>query len=299
MHDWDDLRFFLAVARHGSFSAAARALAVAQPTIGRRIAAFERRLATKLFDRTAAGPTLTTAGADVLAYAERMEREAIAVQRVVGGRDAGISGNVRVTTTKWFASAIVAPILAPLALRHPGLALELHGTSAWTNLSKRDADLALRFTRFEQADVVQRRVARVGFGLYASESYLAERGAPDFARGCPGHLLVAMSARVTTATDGAYLATVAHAATVSFRSNARDAQASAALAGAGIVCLPHHLAARTPSLRLLKPPIAPPERTVWLGVHRDNRSLARIRAVADALTVGLEGAQRSLRPRTT
>ena len=295
MHDWDDLRYFLAVARHGSFSAGARALDVAQPTIGRRIRAFEKKLGTKLFDRSGAAPTLTGAGVDVLAYAERMEREATAVLRVASGRDAGITGSVRVTTTKWFASAVVAPMLAVLSQRYPGLALELHGTSSWSNLTKRDADVALRFTRFEQADVVQRRVARVGFGLYAAESYLASRGLPDFARGCPGHALVTMSSVVTTASDRAYLESVAHAAVVAFRSNAREAQASAAAAGAGMVCLPHHLAARTPSLRLLRPPIAPPERAVWLGVHRDNRALARIRAVTETLSNGLAAVQRALR----
>src|SRR5262245_3566302 len=98
---WDDLRFVLAVARGGTLSAAARALAVAQPTVGRRLAAFERAVGARLFERGVAGLGLTAAGHAVIAHLERMEQEALGVERLVRGRDAGVRGSVRITASEW------------------------------------------------------------------------------------------------------------------------------------------------------------------------------------------------------
>jgi DNA-binding transcriptional LysR family regulator len=111
----------------------------------------------------------------------------------------------------------------------------------------------------------------VGFGLYASKAYLDKRGLPDFTNGCSGHAIVTMNGDAGTASDIGWLRAVAHAATVSFRSNARDALAIAAAEGAGIACLPIHLGQQTSGLVRLVPPTPLPDRTVWLGVHRDSR----------------------------
>jgi DNA-binding transcriptional LysR family regulator len=112
--DWDDLRYFLALARHGTLSAAAHALSVSQPTMGRRLDALETRMGTKLFLRTPAGHALTAAGSEILRRVENLEREVVGIERVAVGRDAGERGLVRVTTTKWFAAAVLPSILGPL-----------------------------------------------------------------------------------------------------------------------------------------------------------------------------------------
>jgi DNA-binding transcriptional LysR family regulator len=301
MLDWDDCRYFLAVARCGTLSSSARVVGVTQPTMGRRLEAFEARLGTKLFHRSAAGYALTVSGREMLAQVERMESAALAVEHIATGRDVGLAGTVRVTTTKWFASAIVTPILGALPERHPGLAIEILAQAHWANLARGEADIALRFTRFDQQDIVQRSVARVGFGVYASPRYLERRGPPDFSRGCPDHLIVTMNGDAETASDIRWLRTIAHAAMLSFRSNSRDALAIAAAEGAGLVCLPHHLGTRTPGLVRVALPVAGPDRNVWLGVHRGSRKIPRIRAVTDALIKGLAKAKRALDPpvRTT
>jgi len=296
MLDWDDLRYFLALARHGTLSAAARALAVSQPTIGRRLAALEARMGTRLFLRTPNRHALTGAGSDILHRVEAMEREVELVERAATGRDAGLGGVVRVTSTRWLSGSVLPAILGPLGSLHDGLIVDVVATSMRVSLLRREADVAVRFARFEHEDVVQRRVAHVTFGLYASAAYLEARGEPEFARGCRGHCVVTFDERVTTASDGAYLDEVASAARVSFRSNSRDALARACAAGAGIACLPDHLGARTPGLRRLTPREAPPSRALWLGVHADTKGLPRIRTVTRALTEGLAAVQAELAP---
>src|SRR5690348_16228182 len=125
MIDWDDLQFCLAIARHGTLSAAARALRVTQPTAGRRIAAFERKLGAKLFERTAAGFVPTDVGRAVLAHAEQMQAHALSAENLAAGRDAGISGRVRITASEWFIRSVLGPALAPYSARYPGVCLEL------------------------------------------------------------------------------------------------------------------------------------------------------------------------------
>jgi DNA-binding transcriptional LysR family regulator len=285
--DWDDLRCFLALARHGSLSAAARALGVTQPTVGRRLEAFEERLGTKLFGRRPSGYVLTAAGQSIRPLAERMEQDALTVERIASGRDVGLAGEVRVSASEWFASHVLGPIVAQLAARHPAIVVELVTDTRRISLARREADVAFRFARFEQQEIVQRQAARVAFGLYASDAYLAKRGVPDFDRGCEGHAVIAMSDDLASLADVPWMRAVAVNARVAVRSSSRDAQASLAAAGAGLVCLPRFVGDATAGLRLLTPPTPPPERNVWLGVHRDMRALPRVKSlvtfVVDAL----------------
>src|SRR3954468_7762043 len=193
MLDWDDIRYFLAVSREGSLSAAAHTLGVTQPTVGRRITALQRRLGAKLFLPTATGQALSPSGHRLLPHAERMETEGLAAERVTSGRDAGLRGRVRITASEWLIGAVLGPMVRPFVTRHPELELELVADVRHLSLVRREADLALRPSRFDQLQVVQREIAKVAFGLYASDSYLAERGTPDFARHGEGHRLIAMS----------------------------------------------------------------------------------------------------------
>lgn len=276
--DWDDLRCFLAVARAGTLSAAARALELTQPTVGRRIAAFEKRLGAKLFDRSAAGHTLSETGKRLFPYAERMEVEALGAERRVAGRDAGLRGPVKITASEWMVDCVLAPMVASLVLRHPDLEIELLAEPRHLNLARGEAEIALRPSRFEHQDVVEIQVGRVRFGLYASEAYLGERGMPDFTRGCEGHGLIAMSASLSRIPDVGWLPSVAGKANVVARSNARLPMATLAAAGAGIAMLPVLVGDRTVSLRRLATPEPGPERALWLAAHRHSRSIPRVRA---------------------
>lgn len=300
MHDecvlaWDDLRYFLAIARHGTLSAAARALRVAQPTVGRRLAAFEAQLGARLFARERDGFTLTAAGHAMLGHVEQMERDALAAERVTAGRDAGLRGTVRITASEWLVVSVLGPMLPVFVDRYPGLTIDLIADPRHLDLSRREADLALRPREFDQAAVYQRTVARLGFGLYASDAYLARHGAPDFAARCAGHVVIAMSDDIGDVAR-AWLAAIAGEARFAVRTNGREAMATMALAGVGLACLPRVVGDALPGLRALATPTAAPERRLWLGAHRDARSIPRVRAATAFLVEELRRRQPALRP---
>ncbi|MEO6602906.1 MAG: LysR family transcriptional regulator [Polyangiaceae bacterium] len=285
--NWDDLRIFLLVARHGSMSAAARELELTQPTVGRRIAAFERALGTKLLVATRLGQELSSSGRELLSHAERMEQNALAAERTTGGRDQKMRGNVSVTASEWLINSALAPLIAPFAAKHPELELDLMADVRHLNLMRREADIALRLSRFEDDDVVQRKVGSVVFGLYASEAYLTRHGLPDFGAHCRGHRLILMSKSLNMVPDLAWLPALTAEARVSIRTNGREAMASLAVAGVGIACLPRLVGDRSSCLRLLSTPTPGPERALWLGVHRDSRNVLRVRATVGFLTEAL------------
>lgn len=295
MLDWDDLHSFLAIARHGSLSAAARVLGVTQTTMGRRLDALHARAGARLLDRTPVGFVLTAAGERVLGNVERMEAEALAVERAVTGEDARIEGEVRITTVDTFGARVLTPILAELQALQPALSIELITDTRALSLSRREADIALRLAEFEQAETVVRRVGDMAFGLYAAQAYLDQRGTPDLAERAAGHAVVTLQADLALVPEARWLTQITGAAAVVLRSNSRDAHLQAALAGMGLACLPRYLGDGEATLARLDAP-QPPVRGIWLGVHRDLRHTPRIRLVLDALTIGLKRAALRLAP---
>lgn len=285
MLDWDDLRFFLAIARLRSLSAAARELRVTQSTVGRRLASLESGLGARLLHRTPEGYVPTLAGEAILGQAERVEAEMRAVERTVGGRDAQLEGVVRVTAVDTLASHVLVPCFAALQAGSPEVALELVADVRHLSLAMREADIAVRLAPFEGHDLVVRRIGALAHGLYASPPYLERHGEPDFGAGCAGHRLV-------TGLDGAevpelagWLAAIAPRATVVLRTDSPEAQLQSALCGTGIACLTRlrgdALGAR---LRRLEAPQAQSAAVgIWLAVHKDNRRTPRIRLVLDAV----------------
>lgn len=185
MLDWDDLRFFLAVARLGSLSAAAKELHVAQSTVGRRLASLEAGLGVRLLNRTPDGYVVTLAGLEVREKAERLEKEAHSLERDVGGRDTRLTGLVRVTCAESVASHILAPCFAALHRQHPEIMIELIPDPRQLSLSMREAEISVRLSRPDQHDLTIRRLGSLAFGLYASRSYLGQHGELDFEGGLP------------------------------------------------------------------------------------------------------------------
>lgn len=296
MLDWDDLRYFLAVVKDGSLSAAARSLGVAQPTVGRRVAAFEQRLGAKLFNATPKGQVLSVTGQRMLAHVEQMEREALAAFHVARGRDSGLSGAICLTSSEWMVQSVLGPMFAPFMLRHPQIQLELLAETRHLNLVRREADLAIRPSAFEHREVVQVRLGSIAFGLYASDSYLATRGAPNFERQCEGHHLIAMSETLTKIPDVTWLPQVAARAQVIARCNGRQPMVVLAAAGVGLACLPRFIGDATPALRLVSVREPGPWRPLWLGVNRQARKIPRVRACIEFASQRFAALQPSLHP---
>ncbi len=284
MLDWDDLRFFLALSRHNSLSAAAKNLRVAQSTVGRRLASLEATLGVRLLNRTPEGYVSTLAGEGVQAHAERVEAETLSLELTFRGRDMHLSGLVRVTCAETVADHILAPGLATLYLQHPEIMVELIPDPRELSLSRREADISVRLKQPDQHDLVVRRIGSIAFALYASREYLERAGAPDLADGCPGHYIITQVEDIQDATQTGWLRDIAPRARVSMQTSSHEAAVSAALRSGGLACLARFRADRESGLVRLPTPPSVPSARIWLVVHRDTRQTPRIRATLDHIT---------------
>jgi DNA-binding transcriptional LysR family regulator len=284
MLDWDDLRYFLAIARHGSLSAAAKELHVAQSTVGRRLASLEESLGVRLLNRTPDGYAPTLAGQNVREQAERLEAETLSLERNVSGRDTRLSGLVRVTCAETVASQILAPCLATLHTQHPDIMIELIPNPRELSLSMREADISVRLKRPDRHDLIVRRIGSVAFGLYASPDYLKRYSELNFDGGCPGHHLITQLEDIQDATQTGWLADLAPRARVAVQTSSHEAAVSAAVHSGGLACLARFRADREGGLTRLSVPSPVPSAGIWLVVHRDNRQMPRIRIALTHIT---------------
>src|ERR1700680_4703006 len=183
--EWDDIKYFLAVARLGSLTKAAHALQTTPATAGRRVATLEAKLGTRLFDRKHTGYILTENGEAILVKAEKAEDAILSVERKALGHDQRMTGKVRVTTTVDIAALVLAPHLSRFAKLFPDVSLEIIACDEVINLATRKADIALRTVRPARGGLVIRQAGWWNLGLYAAKSYAqAHRlrpGATDFA----------------------------------------------------------------------------------------------------------------------
>lgn len=281
---WTDLQHVLAVAEHGSLANAARALGVNHTTVLRRVGALERRLGVRLFDRLPTGYTLTAAGEELAGAARAMQDTAHAVERRLLGQDLQLTGTVRVTTTDTLAVTVMPVALAGFSAVHPEVRLELTTATAIANLSKRDADVAVRPTTRPPVHLVGRRVADVGFAIYASPAYLARVPAKrELAR----HAWVAPDDSLATTTIARWMTRELADVRPVLRADTLTALAHAALAGHGLVALPCYLGDTLRGLRRVRGVIPAMGSQLWVLTHEDLRAAARIRAITDWLVDAL------------
>lgn len=288
MLDWDDLRFFLAVARHGSLTAASKELRVAQSTVGRRLASLETSLGVRLLHRTPDGYVLTLAGEGVRSQAERVEAEALALERTVGGHDTKLEGTVRITCTETVACRLLAPCFVQMHARHPDILVELVPDPTQLSLSMREADIAVWLSPPDQNDLVVRRIGRIGFGLYAAPSYLELYGEPAFEAGCAGHRIMTLMSDPDSDAQARWLTDLTPRAELGFQTSSHEALLSATKHGGGLACLARFHADSEPGLLRLATPAPAPATDMWLLVHKDSRATPRIRA---ALSIVVEAAK--------
>lgn len=289
MLDWDDLRFFLAIARHGSLTAAAKDLRVAQSTVGRRLASLEENLSVRLVHRTPEGYRLTLAGETVRAQAERVEAEALTVERMVAGQDAKLQGTVRISCTETLAVHVLAPCFVALQHHHPEIQVELVPRPLEVSLSMREADIAVRLEPSDRNDLVVRRVGGMAFGLYASPLYLQRHGLPDVAAGCEGHRLMTSLDDVDGDEQAEWLAGVTSRTRPGLQTSSHEALVVAARSGGGLACLARFRADPDPCLTLLPTPTPAPTADICVLVHKDSRATPRIQVTTAAIAVAIRG----------
>jgi len=288
IENWDDLRYFLAVARLHSLSAAARALSVNHSTVFRRIGALEQRLRARLFDRHPKGYELTAVGEEMLAIAERVEDDVLALDRRVLGRDQELSGRIRVTTVEEVA-ALLAPELAEFYARYPGIDLDVRSEQRVVSLSRREADVALRpGTRPDEPDVVGRLLCPGASGVYASRAYAERHGLPASAGRLAGHCFVSFSDDLRHISTRRWLEQQCPDAHISFRSNTMLGQLAAVRAGFGLAVLPCYVGDREPALVRAFVGDEQLQFGMWLLVHGDLRQTARVRAFIDFLEQAID-----------
>ena len=285
--DWNDLRSFLPIARHGSLLGAARTLGVNHSTVFRRLNALEARLGVRLFDRSPRGYALTVAGEHMLASAERVEDEILGLERRLLGGDVRLAGTLRVTTTDTLVHGLLGPHLHAFQAAYPAIELELITGNALFDLSRREADVALRPSRHPGDAMVGRKLAAIAVALYGARDYLAERGRPRSEAELAGHALITGDASLGHLPATRWLARhVAPGATV-LRCNSWLSQCAAARAGLGLAALPCFLGDRAPELVRVLPPQPALAGELWLLTHPDLRRTARVRAFLETLARGI------------
>ena len=269
--DWDDFRFVKAVADRGGLTAASAELGINHSTAFRRLAALEARLDTRLFERLRTGYVPTAAG--------RIETDVTRFARAVAGQGETPSGELRVTAPAGFAAELLMPMLASFAERYPEIRIELILAEATLNLSRRDADVAIRISREPSETLVGRRLALTAWAVYGR----ADRAYGDLAREAwisPGPLVAGGSLT-------RFVEARAPSDRVRLRINAVPGLEAAVEAGLGIGPLPCFTADVNPALRRLSGPHPELGADLWILTHPDLRHAARVRAfmehVAEAL----------------
>lgn len=289
IEDWEHQRAFLAVLRTGSLSGAARALNLAQPTIRRRIEELEKGLGTALFTRSPSGLLPTERALALREHAEAMAMAADAFVRSASAGAQEVAGTVRVTASDVIAVEVLPGILAPFCAQHPQLVIELSPTNRNEDVLRREADVAVRMTPPQQDALIARRVGAVPLGLHAHRDYLKARGTPKSVEEARGHALIGVDRDTSVLRVLQDQGLAIQREDFSFRSDNDLAQLAAIRAELGIGFCQIPLAARDPALVRVLPDAVKMELDTWVVAHEDQRGVARIRAVLDALVAGLTG----------
>jgi DNA-binding transcriptional LysR family regulator len=281
--NWDDLRIFLAVARHSGLTTAAQNLNVNHTTVARRLSGLETTLKTRLVIRTPSGVTLTPAGIDLMRFAERMESETLAAQQHLQSADGKISGKVRLATREAFGAWLVCPKIGELQARHPDLVIELVPESRTFSLMKHDVDLSVTVTYPSQDRLITQKLTDFRVGLFASRGYLEREGPVTSLDDLKTRQVIWYVDDMVDVDVPHYLSSIVSTSRSAFRATNILAQYAATVSGAGLGILQLYQAGQDPNLvRVLEDEV---EETLsyWLSVHPDSRNLPNVRAVMDFL----------------
>jgi DNA-binding transcriptional LysR family regulator len=284
--DWDNVRVFLAVARGGQFVAAAKRLRLDHATVSRRIAALERALGAKLFDRRTTGAKLTGAGERFIGAAEQMESAFLHAQGEISGVDLELAGDVRIGAPDGFSTYYLTGALRDFAERHPGVRLQLMPLPQLTPLARREVDVVIGLDKPEAGRFIARKLTDYTLGVYASAAYLRRNGAPPDLAALRAHRLIGYVEEHAFSTALDYVRELYDGAPTSFESASAVTQLEALRAGVGIGVVHDFIARRFKDLQRVLPERSA-RRAYWLVTHEDTRGLGRIRAVAEHLVTAV------------
>jgi DNA-binding transcriptional LysR family regulator len=273
--EWNDLRYVLAVGDAGSLAGAARILGVNHTTVLRRISAFEKELGLRLFERLPTGYVLTAGGEELIAATRNVNDTIIELERKLAGRDLRLSGALRVTTTDSLMGSVLPEILAAFRHEHPGIRVDVVLSNALLNLSKRDADVAIRPAERPPEHLIGRSIAKVAFAVYAGNGYLAHRGKM---KALHDHEWIVPDDSLSQTSVARWMRVELPNSEVSMRADSFLGLKLAAEAGLGLAALPCYLGDTSPRLVCVHAPIEAMETTLWILTHDDLRHTARVHA---------------------
>ena len=285
--DWRLARSFLAALEHGSLLGAARALGTSQPTLGRHIAELESQLGVVLFERTGRGLLPTEMAGRLAEPARAMESAALQLARGASGGKEGATGTVRISASQTVACYLLPNVLASLRASVPGLQIELVASNEVSNLLRREADIAVRMVQPEQATLLAKRIGRITLGAYAHRDYLRRRGVPREPADLLAHEVIGGDRNEDIVRGFNAMGLAVTRANFAFRSDDLIAGWQAVRAGLGVGFVADYLARTDPAVVPILPMLKIPPLPMWLAVHREIRSSARIRAVYDFLAQAL------------
>jgi DNA-binding transcriptional LysR family regulator len=286
--DWDDIRVFAAVAQARGLHAGARVTGVDRSTASRRIAGLERALQTKLFLRTRDGLRLSLAGERLLAHAQRMALEARALETTAAESGAQVAGRVRIATTETLAAMLVREGLLELSARYPALELELLASNRVVDLTRGEAELALRVTRVKEPSLRVRRVARLPFAAFVGEAYARKRGRPRTQHELAGHDVIVHGGELAELPETKWLQS-RPGVRVILRTSSMTALLAAVSGGAGIGIISGSWMERHFGLLRLFDLDDLPARSLWLVSHPDAAVGGAVRVVANHIAAMLSG----------
>jgi len=294
--DWDDLRFFLAVAAAGSLSAASRELEVNTTTVLRRIAALETALDSRLFERLRSGYSLTAEGARLLKTLEPVDQGLSSLARDFKAQAEAFRGQVRLGTSEAVAAGLIAPAMAGFAETYPDIALDIvtdpsltgPGTAPRVMNALRDVDIALRLARPTQGDMLVRKLGDIAYGLYAAPAYLEARAPKMDEDDLSGHQIIGFSADDKPLGPVWYLSRAVRDEAVVMRSSSAASRAAAAQSGLGLTALPCFMADKTDGLVRLAGPERVGALELWLLTRAYLTRLTHVRAVMDFLIAEIQ-----------
>lgn len=281
-YNWNDITYFLEVARARNLVRAGQKLKVDHTTVSRRIRELERSLNTTLFKRSKSGFSLTETGLRLLQYAEGMENQANSIVETVGIESAEAGGAVRIASMEGIGSLYLTHCIADFHEQYPSIQIELITDTRLLDLTRREADIFVSFFKPQGKRLSVKKIGEFKISLYAASTYFKEHKEPNTQSELEAHRFIDFIDEHIHIKENRWLSDILRPPHTVFRSTSLVAQYMAVSSGLGIAMLPSFVAIHNKDLRPVMPSLFS-IRDIWLSAHEDLLHIARIKAVLSFL----------------